>query len=225
VAGAIGLALLVGGGSTFAYWSDSVPKSVGTVDTGALDMDDPQVVAYDVSIDNTGNVPTTLGKEGTELASDNFLNGIKAVPKDAFEIDFESAITVAGTDLGATLTVTSDGDKITDLPDDWDIRYWIIENDVFVVGDNGVGVEDGHMGLGEDARGLVTGEGLTYTIPDTLYSTSVPVNYKIAILITCDNDPGDADKSHPAPTEPETIPFGTLTFMLAQADRVASVAT
>jgi predicted ribosomally synthesized peptide with SipW-like signal peptide len=203
VAAAIGLALLVGGGSTFAYWSDSSIAEVGEVNTGVLDLtEETDLLAYDISGDAAGrNQTTKVGYWGKPIDLADF----KTVPEDSIEMDWTNTITLVGTNMkSATLTVTSDKAP-GPLPTDWSIDYWIIEGGAFVVGK--------YQGAGDNGNALLTGSGLLYNIDATKFNTDV--EYTVVIRAQYK---GSSTSGHPTDTY---VPFdlGKLTITLTQGDR------
>jgi alternate signal-mediated exported protein len=91
VAGAAGIALLLGGG-TFALWNTSATVAAGTVTSGNLAIDTTSFTPtwQDVSIDKT---PTTI-------TTSSFL----LVPGDTIKLTQHVHVTATGTNLNAKLT-------------------------------------------------------------------------------------------------------------------------
>ena len=99
IAGAAGIALLLGGAGTFALWNDSVNIPGGTISSGDLSIDDTSVGVWrDVSTDKTPVVidPTT------------FL----MVPGDTVEYAQDVTLNASGDNLVANFGYTSTGSTI-----------------------------------------------------------------------------------------------------------------
>jgi alternate signal-mediated exported protein len=215
VAGAIGLALLVGGGSTFAYWTESVDSTVGEVKAGVLDLTNTTTMAaYDISGDtSTGGTATKLGFRGKNITS--ILNtSFVAVPHDSIEIDLTNEIKLAGSNMQATLTVTS-SEAPTDatvgtVPAGWTLYYWILKGAAIKVGTSAT------QGAGAAAL-LTSKDGLSYTIPSEDFSET-GVEYSVVIKAFYHGEPREVENA------PATVPLdlGDLTIKLAQNDRTTA---
>jgi alternate signal-mediated exported protein len=204
VAGAIGLALLVGGGSTFAIWSDTTNKTVTPVSTGVLDLTDTATLsAYDISGDTSlKNKTTKLGYLGQSITLDSF----NAVPMDSIEIDLTTTVTLVGSNIKANLTVTGDS-STTDVPTGWTIKYWILKDKTIVVGTN--------LTTGEKANTLLTSTNtLSYEITGPTPITGD--EYTVAIRAEYNND--SQQSGHPA-NATDGLDIGKLTITLTQGDR------
>jgi alternate signal-mediated exported protein len=90
IAGAAGVALLLGGAGTFALWNDSAAVTGGTIVAGSLDVT-PTVTAGSWTVNG-----------GTPRAS---LTGFKAVPGDVLAYTKTMDVTASGDNLLATLTL------------------------------------------------------------------------------------------------------------------------
>jgi alternate signal-mediated exported protein len=96
VATAAGVALLMGGAGTFAYWNDSVGITGGTITAGNLTVVDatPADGVWTVSKDGTGT-PVTVANINTFVAS----------PGDKFVYTKSVKINATGNNLVATLAL------------------------------------------------------------------------------------------------------------------------
>ncbi|TFB47230.1 alternate-type signal peptide domain-containing protein [Cryobacterium tagatosivorans] len=89
IAGAAGVALLLGGAGTFALWNDSAAVAGGTIVAGSLDVT-PTVAAGSWTVNGVA--------QGT-------LSGFKAVPGDVLAYTKTMNVTASGDNLLATLTL------------------------------------------------------------------------------------------------------------------------
>ncbi|MDR0627736.1 MAG: SipW-dependent-type signal peptide-containing protein [Bifidobacteriaceae bacterium] len=139
VAGAAGVALLLGG-STFAYWSDSIDKTVGNAKNGVLDVDvfehDSKTIdalAYDlrhVRFDSTDIQPTyalPIKDQSTDSSTQKRMGALitlasaVAVPGDHLEIDMPFTLTATGNNMkydlqikaGANVNLSGSGWTVT----------------------------------------------------------------------------------------------------------------
>ncbi len=106
IAGIAGLALL-GGGTTFALWSDSATVNGGTITSGNLDVAAAgNVVWYDVSDDRADATATT---PVTNIAAHaiSSIGTWRIVPEDTIEATFPIAVALEGDNLVADLVVTN----------------------------------------------------------------------------------------------------------------------
>lgn len=85
IAGAAGIALLLGGAGTLAYWNDSATLAAGQVQSGTLD------------IETVGTAVTTYQATGAAVT--------RAVPGDTIVILQDVEISATGDNLKARLTV------------------------------------------------------------------------------------------------------------------------
>jgi alternate signal-mediated exported protein len=212
VAGAIGLALLVGGGSTFAIWSDSDTEDVDTVSsTGVLDVTGITVpTVYDISGDAAGRTDTTaLGFAGKPIGTPS---NFKAVPKDTIEIDLSTTIKLEGDNMKAKLAVKSDegpetGDGGT-VPEGWTLTYWVLQGDAYVCGTSNTS--------GNPAATLLThADGFSCDIGAP--AATSPATY--TVVITAKYDPFSTSSAGAA-----SLDLGELTITVTQATRVADPA-
>lgn len=84
IAGAVGIALLLGGAGTLAYWNDSTTLAAGQVDTGALKI-------------TPGTASVVYESTGQPV--------VRAVPGDTIVITQPVTITASGQNLKASLSV------------------------------------------------------------------------------------------------------------------------
>jgi len=99
IAGAAGIALLLGGAGTFALWNDSVTVAAGTVTTGELRIADattPAAAWTEQSLTGTRN-----GVAGTVIVPSTTL---KMVPGDTWRYTRTITLTTTGKNLLADLT-------------------------------------------------------------------------------------------------------------------------
>ncbi|MGL3151371.1 alternate-type signal peptide domain-containing protein [Microbacterium sp. A82] len=94
IAIAAGAVLLLGGGTTLAYWSTTQTLAGGTVASGDLDI---QPVG--------GQTWTLVGEDGTEVVVTD-LSTIDIVPGDTLQLTGDFALTLIGDNLVADLTVS-----------------------------------------------------------------------------------------------------------------------
>jgi alternate signal-mediated exported protein len=136
IAGATGIALLMGGFGTYALWSDSEGLDGGTVQSGALDITNVGAASWaDVSSDATSStwqadykmVPgdkvtmtraVTIDAEGKNLAVDFALTGLPAGPywggNLAVTATYDGqALTGGADDNGTPADTSDDGYKFT----------------------------------------------------------------------------------------------------------------
>lgn len=98
IATAAGVALLMGGAGTFAYWNDAVNVTGGTITAGNLDVADgtPATGAWTVQKDGTGTA--------TPVAD---IAAFVASPGDKLTYTKNIVITATGNNLVATLSLAS----------------------------------------------------------------------------------------------------------------------
>ncbi|MDR1799826.1 MAG: alternate-type signal peptide domain-containing protein [Bifidobacteriaceae bacterium] len=130
VAGAAGLALLLGG-ATFATWSDSGEADPGSVTHGNLDLaaEFDSLTIYDVSSDRVNQADavatllhdkTSQDKGGNAIDQANF----KAVPGDSIELDLKGIeVTLSGDNMKADLTLSATGSA----GNGWTLTYQVFE--------------------------------------------------------------------------------------------------
>ena len=102
IAGAAGVALLLGGAGTFATWNATAPISGGTIVAGSLVVGTAATGSWSVTHLNTGSNTVY----GTSAAISN-LSNFKASPGDQLTYTTTVPITVSGTNLVATLGLAS----------------------------------------------------------------------------------------------------------------------
>jgi len=116
IAGIAGIALL-GGGTTFALWSDSATISGGTITNGNLEVEAIGPLTWaDVSSDVSG----------TPVAIANIANW-RMVPGDTLEGSQDLDVQVEGNNLVANLLV--DTTAVASLPDDVTVTYDVLRGD------------------------------------------------------------------------------------------------
>lgn len=91
VVGGIGVALLLGGGSTLAYWNDSVAVSGTTITAGDLKITPVGTGAWTVSNGSVTDKPVTI-------------NTFRAVPGDVLTYKASFDVVASGDNIRATLT-------------------------------------------------------------------------------------------------------------------------
>jgi alternate signal-mediated exported protein len=97
IAGAAGVALLLGGGGTFALWSSSQTVVAGPVRSGALSMDPLTPATWrDVSTDLVGGPRTIPASE---------VSAYRIVPGDSLEIVQNATVHATGKNLKAKLII------------------------------------------------------------------------------------------------------------------------
>lgn len=89
IAIAAGAALLLGGGTTLAYWTTSQTLDVGTVTSGDLELGTPTAAVWTLN--------------GAPVAD---ISAVKIVPGDVVVMTQTSTLTLVGDNLEATLTAT-----------------------------------------------------------------------------------------------------------------------
>jgi alternate signal-mediated exported protein len=100
VAGAAGIALLLGG-STFAMWSDSDTDTAGTIKHGTLDVTgNGTVTAYDLRVAGAAKAVT---KENVTKIAD--LGKYLAVPGDQIEVGMPVTVTATGDNMEFNMTL------------------------------------------------------------------------------------------------------------------------
>ncbi|TBN56216.1 alternate-type signal peptide domain-containing protein [Glaciihabitans arcticus] len=101
IAGAAGIALLLGGAGTFALWNDSAALTAATVSTGELDIDLTATAAVwnDVSTKTVGGVTTSSVLNGATFNPATH----KLVPGDTVTYTKEVTIKANGKNLAAKL--------------------------------------------------------------------------------------------------------------------------
>jgi alternate signal-mediated exported protein len=105
IAGGVGLALLIGGG-TFALWSSTATVGTGTINSGTLTV--------------TATNVTWTDNSGDTIDPSTFL----IVPGDVLTLNADLAIDATGDNLTAQLTVTpptTSGDLATNLTTDFSL--------------------------------------------------------------------------------------------------------
>ncbi|MDR1442716.1 MAG: alternate-type signal peptide domain-containing protein [Bifidobacteriaceae bacterium] len=112
VAGAAGIALLLGG-STFAMWSDSATGTAKDVNHGTLDLTGGDVTAFDLRA--TGSDKAVSKDNVKKIDLDEFL----AVPGDELEISVPVVIDAKGDNMKFDLTLAV-ASAVTDA--DWDVK-------------------------------------------------------------------------------------------------------
>ena len=99
IAGAVGVALLLGGAGTFATWNATAPISGGTIVAGSLLVGTPAAGTWSVTHLTAGSGTVYGSSAATTLAS------YKASPGDKLTYTTTVPITVSGTNLVATLAL------------------------------------------------------------------------------------------------------------------------
>ena len=99
IAGAAGVALLLGGAGTFATWNATAPISGGTIVAGSLLVGTPAAGTWSVTHLAAGSGTVYGSSAATTLAS------YKASPGDKLTYTTTVPITVSGTNLVATLAL------------------------------------------------------------------------------------------------------------------------
>jgi len=94
IAGAVGVALLLGGGSTFALWNDAAGVAGGTVSSGTLDL----VVAP-----NTASWKDISPEHATPVSISD-ISDFKIVPGDVLELTQSVTVKATGDNLIGELT-------------------------------------------------------------------------------------------------------------------------
>ena len=93
IAAAVGIALLMGGASTLAFWNDSANISGGSISAGTLKIDVP------------GTVPATDGwASGATAIAD--ISTFRIVPGDSITYTKTFTVTATGDNLSATAALT-----------------------------------------------------------------------------------------------------------------------
>ncbi len=100
VATAAGVALLMGGAGTFAYWNDSVGVTGGTITAGNL------LVALPATAPTTDGWTVQKNGAGTAVAVSNIATFV-ASPGDKFTLKKTVNVTATGNNLVATLALGS----------------------------------------------------------------------------------------------------------------------
>lgn len=100
VVGGIGVALLLGGGSTLAYWTDQAQVTGATIASGSLDISDFTAATWKVT--NNGTTTTNV-----DIA--NF----KMVPGDVLEYSSQATVTLEGDNLEATIAAATGAGAIS----------------------------------------------------------------------------------------------------------------
>ncbi|HEY5221607.1 MAG TPA: alternate-type signal peptide domain-containing protein [Microbacteriaceae bacterium] len=95
IAGAAGIALLLGGAGSFALWNGSASASAGQIQSGAL------------SVAKTGNTDGTWQNtpNGSSTPASVTISSFKAVPGDTLTFTQKLDVTAIGDNLTATLAV------------------------------------------------------------------------------------------------------------------------
>ncbi|MDR1187429.1 MAG: alternate-type signal peptide domain-containing protein [Bifidobacteriaceae bacterium] len=135
VAGAAGIALLLGG-ATFAMWSDSEEADVDKIQHGILDVADATAVSgiYDLRRDaNTSGNPKS-GSMTVEDAVKINPTSFKAVPGDVLEVVLPVNVTATGDNMEYTLQLTAGEEFVKDA--DWTAK-------VYVFNEGGTKIVDG----------------------------------------------------------------------------------
>lgn len=99
IAGAAGVALLLGGAGTFATWNSSANIGGGSIVAGSLVVGTPATGSWSVVHLNTGSTSVYGTSAATTLAA------YKASPGDKLTYTTTVPITVSGTNLVATLAL------------------------------------------------------------------------------------------------------------------------
>ena len=97
IAGAVGVALLLGGGSTFALWNDAAGVAGGTVSSGTLDI----VSTGNASWTDVSPELLTANPTGVPITT---IGSYKIVPGDVLELKQQVTIKATGTNLLGELT-------------------------------------------------------------------------------------------------------------------------
>ncbi|MBD9699342.1 alternate-type signal peptide domain-containing protein [Flavimobilis sp. GY10621] len=100
VVGGIGVALLLGGGSTLAYWTDQAPVSGAAITSGSLDISDFAAATW------------TVTNNGTTKPVANIAT-FKMVPGDTLTYSTTATVTLVGDNLKATIAAAPGAGSIT----------------------------------------------------------------------------------------------------------------
>jgi alternate signal-mediated exported protein len=111
IAGAAGIALLLGGAGTFALWNDSAVIKGGTVSTGVLSLSAPTTAATWTDVSTASSIVA-----GTQFNTASQ----KLVPGDKVQTTQAVTVNASGKNLKATLTfdpksITTDADLASQL--------------------------------------------------------------------------------------------------------------
>lgn len=96
IAGAAGIALLLGGAGSFALWSSSDTVDAGVIHSGVLTLNAPNDGSW-------SNV--TPGHAATDITADVQAGTFKMVPGDVLQYTQDLNVTASGNDLTGTLTI------------------------------------------------------------------------------------------------------------------------
>ena len=101
VVGGIGVALLLGGGSTLAYWTDTDTVQGATITSGDLDI---------VSV---AGATWTVSHNGGAAAPVANIGNFKMVPGDTLTYKVDATVTLVGDNLTATIAAAPTAGSIT----------------------------------------------------------------------------------------------------------------
>ena len=112
IAGGLGIALLLGGAGTLATWNTSANISGGTIVAGSLTIGTATSTGWSVSHGtgtNTTNIPLTLSNNTFTVTSPTAggTSAFTSSPGDRLIYTSTVPLTVTGTNLAATLSLTS----------------------------------------------------------------------------------------------------------------------
>ncbi|MDR1834100.1 MAG: alternate-type signal peptide domain-containing protein [Propionibacteriaceae bacterium] len=206
IAGIAGIALLLGGGTTFAYWQEETQTNIGSLSAGTLDLtSDTSVYVYDISGDADGRTSTTgLNYAGKLIGSKSTSNqtvvsglgSVKPVPGDTYEVDLKNIqFKLDGDHISGSLNIKSSN---TSLPTYWAVKYTLKKGSTTVSGHDN-----------QDASNIFSGSGLTLNGLDVSSSTQTYHLYITASYPDTVSGNGSASLMN----------FGNFTVTLKQNER------
>ncbi|MDR2382049.1 MAG: hypothetical protein LBE08_12955 [Bifidobacteriaceae bacterium] len=197
VAGAAGVALLLGG-STFAFWSDTINESMITVKNGVLDLDTAKynqsaigAKTYDLRRNKDGAQGVNIPFKGVSDANKGLLVDASfiAVPGDHIEIDVPFTLVATGTNMKYDLQVKPA--SAIDLS----LTGWTATARLYKVTKyDGSGVTATPVGTTDFSLGALSSTSYTTVVADLTEQTgSTPQMYALVIDATLPDTVGDAE--------------------------------
>ena len=181
IAGAAGLTLLLGGGTTFALWNSSAEVAGGTIEAGNLVVS----VARDAT---TGKEVAGTWTDQNDVALD--LDGFRAAPGDTLTYTKKMHVLAEGDNLVAELTLDPGSIDATtkDVTADEELAKYLEANAVLTVIPDG-DIKDNHSVI---ERSVTTGT-TEYTV--TPGAGKVSEDVTVTVTITFPNGALDAENT------------------------------
>ena len=167
IAGAAGLTLLLGGGTTFALWNSSADVAGGTISAGTLT----------ISSAKNGSWHVNGAAESIDLAH------FRAVPSDVLVYTETMNIAAAGNNLTATLAMSAASIKAADTTDSADLALARYLEATAVLTASGAGISTG------GAPYTITGAAGTQTVDVT-----VTIEFPSFVPDSANKSSGSADE-------------------------------